>query len=358
MTLRDALIIGLITLSLTVLAGCQPAASSGGGGGGDGDTEAQADDGTTGGDDTGGQAEDDAGGTGEGDGETANENSTGDDGAAAGDDGGTDDGADAGEEDGEETEVDNDNTGDEEEPVLTDQQEEAVEDTVAVIQDLASVFAVLIYAATGAADAGPIGGSDCPAFSLDDGEIILDYGDGCSPSLYPESTFSGAVSGSVDRGAGTVSVTFEDFMIDGEAVDGTVTFGYSRADGMSTLEAQVDLVFSDEGGDIGVTGEATVVIDETTGEITITYADLVISDSDQSDTVVLEDVHSDFASNGNFLPDAGTASIHWDEPPPPVTMTITFTDQTPVDGSVLITVNGVTVPYTVGDVIEAIEELE
>jgi len=353
MTLRNVFAFGLLALAMFLYIGCQP---TGGGGGGDGAPAEENPD--TGGDPENGDADtdggdtepgEDGGGTTPGEGgadvdegtdQPADENDNSD--ADPGDDGGDND---------------NDNS-DAEDIVLTDDQQESVETTVATVQDLASVMAVLLYAAAGEGVDDGIGGSDCPVFSLDNGQLVLDYGEGCTPALYPESTFSGSVSGELNVSERTATLTFDDFAIDGDSVDGTVTLSYTRDNGISTIEAEVDLAFDDGRSEVTTTGELTVVIDESTGEITITYGDLVIADQSGSDAVILENVHSDVASNGNFLPDAGTATITWEEPPPPVTMVITFTDQTPVTGTVLISVNdSPTISYTVGDLIEELEEL-
>lgn len=55
----------------------------------------------------------------------------------------------------------------------------------------------------------------------------------------------------------------------------------------------------------------------------------------------LDDVDSDPVGNVNFLPDAGTATlILGTEGPGALTIEITFTEDTPTDGNVLVSVNG------------------
>ncbi len=339
MTLRALAILGLLSVSVILFAGCQ---TSGGGGGGANDATQPEDNPDTGGEEgTGGQTDDaDGEGTG-GDGTT----------------GETDDGQGSGTEDGSEDPgaegTEDDPAADEEEPELTEEQEDAIEEVVEVTESLGAVFAVLADADAPGLGEGPIAGGDCPVITFDEGQITLDYGDGCSPILYPDSTFSGSVTGTLDVDEGMVDLTFEDFTVDGESVSGHVAFSYQSADGVSTLEGEVDLTFDD---DETVTGDMTVEIDQTTGEITIVTAELVFTYGEFTDEVTLTNVHIDYAENGNFLPDAGTAAITLDEPPPPVTLTVTFTSQTPVDGTVTVGINGHEVTVNLEELLEDVEE--
>jgi len=169
---------------------------------------------------------------------------------------------------------DGDAEGDETE--LTEEEIEAINSFVFNLESLAGVLAALGAAQLPSTEELPIvvtnSLSECPTVTLDEGLLIIDYGDGCEPVLYPGSTFSGTVTGEV--------------LI-------------PWAEGMST---------------------------DLTGD---TYG------------FTLNDVHSDPVGNVNFLPDAGTATlILGTEGPGALTIEITFTEDTPTDGTVLVSLNG------------------
>ena len=108
------------------------------------------------------------------------------------------------------------------------------------------------------------------------------------------------------------------------------------------LEGTVDLAFTSEDDSGTITGEMRVEINLVTGDVLIPWAEGESTDA-SGDTYgfSLEDVHSDPVGNVNFLPDAGTATlVLGTEGPGALTMEITFTEDTPTDGTVLVSVNG------------------
>lgn len=170
--------------------------------------------------------------------------------------------------------ADDTDAGDETE--LTEEEIEAINSFVFNLESLAGVLAALGAAQLPSTEELPVMVtnplSECPTVTLDEGLLIIDYGDGCEPVLYPGLTFSGTVTGEV--------------LI-------------PWAEGMST---------------------------DLTGD---TYG------------FALDHVHSDPVGNVNFLPDAGTATlILGTEGPGALTIEITFTEGTPTDGTVLVSLNG------------------
>jgi len=355
MTMRKAALLVLFVVPLGLYLGCQTSTS-----GGEGSDAAQVNDGTDEGSNVegGGDADsagDGAGGSGgsEGVGDSAAadngdatdtdgpdtsdsdapDNETGfDDGAST--DGGVDD-ADSGDDGGEDSEADSDG--------LSEDEEDAVDDTLDAIEALSDLLAALADAGLPATGDGPVvvtpnPESDCPTVTIDDSTLTLDYGDGCNPVLYPETTVSGSATGQINAAERSLTLTFDDLVIDGESVSGTLTTSVAQADDTATFEATVDLTFSDGETSFAVAGDATVQVDLTTGDTFIPSAELTVSDDGDTYEVTLTDVHIDPAEG---LPDSGSATVAYDnEGPGTTTLEITFTDATPTEGSVLVSVNG------------------
>ncbi|MCP4591937.1 MAG: hypothetical protein GY842_14480 [bacterium] len=231
---------------------------------------------------------------------------------------------------------------------LTAEQEDAVNSAVAMIDRLAGLFAALA-----AGDLSSLASGDftldptktCPSISYEEGLFVVDYGDGCNPILYPESTFSGIMYVDMDLAERTFTITFEEFTLyEGQTTTGTIETTVTLEDDVLTFEAYVDVVHvgeDDEGQPYQVhdVGDVTVEVDLSTGEIFIPLADMSTTDqTGEVYAVILEDVHIDWYE---VLPDSGKCTlVLGDEGIDQVIMEITFTDDTPVNGTVIVSVNG------------------
>jgi len=353
--MRKVAVLVLILVPLWLYLGCQTSTSGGGG-----SDAAQVNDGTDEGSNVegGGEADaDDDGSGGSGGSEDVGDSASADDGDAADDDGpdtsdsgapdnetGFDDGS---SDDGGVDDADSGNDGAEDGDAgsdgLSEDEEEAVEDALDAIESLSALLAALADAGLPSTGDGPVvvtpnPESGCPTITVDDSTLTLDYGDGCNPVLYPETTVSGSATGQINAAERSLTLTFDDLVIDGESVSGTLTTSVAQADDTATFEATVDLTFSDGETSFTVAGYATVQVDLTTGEMFIPSAELTVSDDGDTYEVTLTDVHIDPAEG---LPDSGTATVAYDnEGPGTTTLEITFTDATPTEGSVLVSVNG------------------
>lgn len=321
MKLRDWICYGLMCSALFLFVGCQTGSGGGGGGGGSGDAVEDGGDGTAGG--------------GEGDPDGA-------DGAGGAE---TEDGGDAGgTEDGEGT-ADEEGTADDE--GLTEEELATVDATVSTIKTLSSMFggvgaADLPDPADGPVIINPAPLSECPIATVEEGLVVFDFDEGCSPVLYPDSTFSGSVTVEVNPVAATLILTFNTLTIDGDTIDGIVEASIGQDGEAVALDGSVDLTFSTGGADYTLTGDMTVNIDLVTGEVLVSTADLTLTDpADQSYALTLTNVHADPLGNVNFLPDSGTATVVVDtDGPGDITLEITFSETTPTDGTVTVSVNG------------------
>lgn len=228
---------------------------------------------------------------------------------------------------------------------LTAEQEAAVEAVTLLLNDLAAAFSGLKEMANPESyptDSASFG--TCPVVSASrDGTtwtIGLDYGDGCTNEYYGDATVSGQVTAVVDAEALTVEITFEAFSVDESTVDGTLsaTLLSRPSDQLPfAIEASVDLE-TDNGL---IVGTVTVFISSSDGEITLTDGQFTLVDNDDTAYVVsVDELVIDPQEHGNLIPEEGTASFELATGVGDLTVlvTITFTEESPSTGVVLVTV--------------------
>lgn len=167
--------------------------------------------------------------------------------------------------------------------------------------------------------------------------VTLAYGLGCSPALYPDTMLRGSVSGSIELTARTVSLTFEDFGMEG-LIDGTLSAAFARQEDILSFDGLIDL---DSGGMGTIGGSMVMQIDRTTGEITVLTATLSITDDAGNEfEAMFDDLAVDPAANGNFIPNSGLAVVQVEQSgDDPVTLTIEFTERSPSDATVVVSVS-------------------
>ena len=168
--------------------------------------------------------------------------------------------------------------------------------------------------------------------------IQLEFGDeGCSGPATADQTVQGAVSLRVTRGTRAAVVEFDGLVVDGHAISGRIDIAIRKATGGVTLEGSCNIT-TDEVGT--VTGDIALLV-TAEGLITITQADVTTDDGSTFFQVALENVGIDPLSNGNFVPEGGTATFDMADAGSTagtITLVVTFAAQTPVDGTVEVTV--------------------
>ncbi len=170
--------------------------------------------------------------------------------------------------------------------------------------------------------------------------IVLDYGDGCSNEAYDDSTVSGRVLLSLGVVERSLSVVYEDFAVDDQTVAGGFSLELVREDFARRLTGEINITTSDVGSTVGT---LDVEVRVATVTITVTTANLVLSDESDSFDVAIEGVviKPKREDNGNFVPEAGTISFEIaddDAPLELLAIVIAFDAESPVDGTVQITV--------------------
>jgi hypothetical protein len=237
---------------------------------------------------------------------------------------------------------------------LTTAQKTAVSDVAEQTAALGSVWGTCSRLATTDLGLNPVAQDgtfgECPSVSLlmpdpQSLTVNLEFGiEGCSGPATGGYTVSGSVNITISRGTQAASVVFDDLALDNQAVTGSVTASLERSDDAVTLTGTCDIATAQVGS-----AEGSITVEITTaGLITITTADATLSTGSATYDVALANVVLDPLNNGNFWPESGTATFEVpnDGPgPDTLTVVVTFSDQTPVDGTVQVTVEGAG-PYT------------
>ena len=230
---------------------------------------------------------------------------------------------------------------------LTAAQQGAINEVVAQMETMASglgSFADLVNPQTLATvDSNSFG--ECPVVTVvrdgTDFAITFDYGDGCTNDRYGN-LISGQVTATLSLGTLTASVTLVDVEVDSQGLSGSATVSLAGTNGVGMLEGEVDFTGA-SGGSISGSLQFTLSLD--TGIIVVTEATLTVSPAgdDVTYVVTVSDVVIDPLSNGNFIPESGTIAFTVPNEglgPDTVEIVVTFTAQSPADGTVQVSVAG------------------
>lgn len=180
-------------------------------------------------------------------------------------------------------------------------------------------------------------GPTCPAVDFDlIGEprsVALDYGDTCSPVLFPATDVGGVISGTISLDTATASLSFDAFVLDDQTIDGTLSASLNRDAPLSTFDATIELVVSDTGA---IDGDVLVTVDTDSGAVTIPEGTVnATTDSGHDIAIEFDMVVIQPVDNGNFFPQSGTLTFTLEAAgAPPVRVVMTFDENTPVQGSV------------------------
>ncbi len=230
---------------------------------------------------------------------------------------------------------------------LTAEQQAAVESVIEQLTATSKAITSLTSSFDGVDSVSDLVAGECPIVTaeLDSGDIAvtLEFPDGCTNDYYGDSAVSGSVSVAFNIALRTFNATFEGFTVDDQTFDGTLALELTREDGTRTLSGDVDLTATGVGS---VQGTMTVQFDPNLATldftITMVEADLTLTDEDgQSYSVSAEGLVIEPIDNGNFVPEAGTVSFEVPSDDPfagPVTVTIAFDDESPLDGTVAVKV--------------------
>jgi len=191
--------------------------------------------------------------------------------------------------------------------------------------------------------------SNCPAITLTLSNsafsATFDFGDGCTPDLYPDVTFSGSVTGTLTFNPFSVDLTYTDFSNGERSITGTASHDITVTSGSATVNFDSIISFENDLGET-LAGTTSWNVNFTTGLITIETIDGEGEDvSGDAFTLDAQTLVIDVPGNGNFVPESGTATIVVTDvglfgQTTQSTIVVTFSEQTPVDGTVTVTGDG------------------
>lgn len=233
---------------------------------------------------------------------------------------------------------------------LTPEQQAAVDSVVEQIEASARALASLTDGFSGIDDETDQEFGVCPVVtaSFADGvtSLTLDFPDGCFNAYFGDTPLSGSVSLTFDISSRAYDVTFNDLSTGDETVTGTLGLDLTREGLRLTLVGNMNISTTGVGT---VVGTLSLRFDVNAGTITIVDGSLTLTDEDGvSQAVTVTDLLFRPRDNASFIPEAGTITFQIADVGLGLgtqTVTITFDDQSPVDGTVDVTIGGVTTEY-------------
>ncbi|MCG3126097.1 MAG: hypothetical protein CHACPFDD_00926 [Phycisphaerae bacterium] len=167
---------------------------------------------------------------------------------------------------------------------------------------------------------------------------VIDFGDGCTPYGDSDYTCSGSATGTFDSLAQSVDVTFDGLECNGAELDGDAGLTYEIGQSQVALVGDFDLTFRDSGGTVEASGDGS--IDHVGGDAPVTtfneFAGTVTADN-QSWTLGVENLPVSYATYGNFVPFGGNITLSASSIR---TIVIRFNEDSPVDGSIEVSIGG------------------
>lgn len=184
---------------------------------------------------------------------------------------------------------------------------------------------------------------ECPAvtLTLNDGAVTfaLDYGDGCKNPRHGDSVLRGSLFVSATAGGQAFTMAFDDLSIDDQSIDGSIMLVARNEEGTPSLFAAIDIATAQSGA---ASGTMNFQRGTNQGEVIVTDATLSLSNADtQTYDVTANDVAFDPVGNGNLVPESGSVAFTMANDgtgSDTVTVVVTFDAQSPVDGTVDVTV--------------------
>lgn len=190
-----------------------------------------------------------------------------------------------------------------------------------------------------AADLGTsIGSTGCPSLSFTaDNNILagsLDFGTGCDNEYFPN-LVTGSIAMDIDLNELSFAITLVDFGADGATTNGTIQYDFTVEQVARALVGSVNLTHSEEGT---LAGDIDMLVRVSQDYIEIRSATLAVNDlAGASANLAMTGLLYHPIANGNFIPESGTITFDAQDADEMVTVTITFTAESPSTGVVLVT---------------------
>jgi hypothetical protein len=169
--------------------------------------------------------------------------------------------------------------------------------------------------------------------------IAIDFAAGCASEITADQVFTGNLAFLMARASCWAQAEYCDFSMAGKAVSGRIDAFLYKHPGEVRLEGSCSVATSH----VGESGGTIGMVFNQAGDFAFTSANLAVGSGTQLYHLALAGLSVDPVANRNFVPQAGTVSFEIpNDQPPPATLAIvvTFTARSPLDGTVLVSVNG------------------
>ncbi len=150
----------------------------------------------------------------------------------------------------------------------------------------------------------------CPNMetTIDPGAIVLvlDFAAGCTPAPYTTPILSGTVAASVFTTINAFEATLESLQFNDNSITGTLTGTFATGAGTTTFVLTPSITHE---GSTSYSGSATMVFNESTGELTIETASLTVANENQSLTIQITNATITPDAAAGTIPTSGTATV-------------------------------------------------
>lgn len=190
-----------------------------------------------------------------------------------------------------------------------------------------------------AADLGnSIGTTGCPSlgFAADNNVLVgtLDFGNGCDNEYFPN-LVTGSIAMEIDLNELSFAITLVNFGAGDGTTNGSIAYDFTVEQVARALVGNVNLTHSEEGT---VAGDIDMLVRVSQDYIEIRSATLAVDDlAGASASLAMIGLLYHPIANGNFIPESGTITFDAQDADEMVTVTVTFTADSPSTGVVLVT---------------------
>jgi len=194
---------------------------------------------------------------------------------------------------------------------LTEAQKTAIEDISARVVSITHTLSAALPAVD-RVETNQFGdNSICPIVELSLQEsaltLALNYGEGCTTAIQGHAFISGLLAISGDAVARSLNLVYDDLTINDRSVDGEIDLTFAPSPDGTLVVADIDVNASDHGT---VTGNASMQVNFTTGQLTMTEGELsFLNLENEVSTAVAAGLFYDPIAYGNLIPAAGTITF-------------------------------------------------
>lgn len=165
----------------------------------------------------------------------------------------------------------------------------------------------------------------------------LNFGTGCSPFGSTSYFCSGTSTGTYNQTSKQIDLNFAGLTCNGQSVTGTAAVGYEFSTAAVDLDGDWNLTCTDSAGPVTTTGNGTFSFDRTEKSSTISSFDGSVTSGGNTWTAAMTDIQVSYNEFKNFVPFAGDLTLSAGTIR---TMTIRFNANSPVNGSIQVSVAG------------------